>query len=180
MPSKTPLTEALRSLLAQAPSMPVAALQAATGMSQASVSMALGQLGAAVHKLGAARSTRYALSQPILGLPAQQALHWCDPLANSTLFGRLTLLHSGDVHVRGPSGSQWLAQRALPWFLVWSVPQVLYIAANHITDPPGAFVLGSMYPISSTDPAIPASDPAALAAHYDQLATRSGQHLPAG
>lgn len=63
---------------------------------------------------------------------------------------------------------------------VWSVPQVLYIAANHITDPPGAFVLGSMYPISSTDPAIPASDPAALAAHYDQLATRSGQHLPAG
>ena len=116
MPSKTPLTEALRSLLAQAPSMPVAALQAATGMSQASVSMALGQLGAA-------RSTRYALSQPILGLPAQQALHWCDPRANSTLFGRLTLLHSGDVHVRGPSGSQWLAQRALPWFLSSLRPQ---------------------------------------------------------
>jgi HipA-like C-terminal domain len=205
MPSEFPLADALRSLLAQAPSMSSAALQAATGMSQASVSMALGQLGAAVHKLGAARSTRYALTQPILGLPAQQALHWCDPLANSTLFGQLTLLHSGDVHVRGPSGGQWLAQRALPWFLsslrpqgflgrqythlrpdfpadpdLWSVPQVLYIAANHITDPPAAFVLGSMSPTSSTAPAIPANDPAALAARYDQLAARSGQNLPAG
>ncbi len=200
-----PLAEIVHRLLAQAPSMSAAALQTATGMSQASVSMALGQLGTAVHKLGAARSTRYALTQPILGLAAQQSLHWSDPQTHTTLFGQLTLLHSGDVYVSGPSGSQWLATRTLPWFLAglrpqgflgqhythlrpdfppdpdaWSVPQVLYMATNHITDPPGAFVLGNMLSEGRTGAAIAAGDPTALAAHYDQLATYSGQNLPAG
>jgi hypothetical protein len=38
-------------------------LQSATGKSQPSISLALGKLGSEVCKLGAARSTRYALTQ---------------------------------------------------------------------------------------------------------------------
>jgi HipA-like C-terminal domain len=197
------LPETLRALLAQADSLPAAQLQASTGMSQASVSMALSQLGLAVHKLGAARSTRYALTQPILGLAAQQPVRYGADAGNG-LFGLLTLLHNGDVHVRGPGRSEWLGHNALPWFLSslrpqgflgreytklrpdfppdpddWTVPQVLYMAANHVIESPGAFDIGvnrSVY----VDPSVDARDTTQLAALYDTLASHAGQGLPAG
>jgi hypothetical protein len=201
--SNIDLIETLRSLLAQADSLSAAQLQAATGMSQASVSNALGQLGAAVHKLGAARSTRYALTQPILGLAAQQPVRYGAEVGNG-LFGLLTLLHNGDVHVRGPGRAQWLGHKALPWFLSslrpqgflgreytklrpdfppdpddWTVPQVLYVAVNHVKESPGAFDIGvnrSVY----IGPSVDARDATQLAALYDSLASHAGQGLPAG
>ena len=50
--------------------MTVAQLRAATGKSQPSLSLAIAKLSNRVCKLGAARSTRYAVTQPMLGLPA--------------------------------------------------------------------------------------------------------------
>lgn len=197
------LTETLRSLLAQADSMSAAQLQAATGMSQASVSNALNQLGTAVHKLGAARSTRYALTQSILGLSAQQPVH-NGANAGGDLFGMLTLLHNGDVHVRGPRRSEWLGHNALPWFLSslrpqgflgreyaklrpdfppdpddWTVPQVLYMAANHVAQSPGAFDIGTQRS-ASVGPSVDGRDAGQRAATYDTIAKQAGQGLPAG
>ncbi len=201
--SEISLPEILRSLLAQAPSLSAAQLQMATGMSQASVSMALSQLGPSVHKLGAARSTRYALTQSILGLPAQQPVRY-GAAVSGELFGMLTLLHSGDVHVRGPKRTEWLGRNALPWFLSsqrpqgflgreytklrpdfppdpddWNVPQVLYMAVNHIKESPGAFDIGddrNVYVGRSADE----HDTAQISALYDALAAHAGQGLPAG
>ena len=70
------LTEHLRALLAHGGACTAQQLQSATGKSQPSISLALGKLGSDVCKLGAARSTRYALTRPILGVPAQQTLTW--------------------------------------------------------------------------------------------------------
>jgi DNA-binding transcriptional regulator GbsR (MarR family) len=51
-------------------------LQAATGMSQSSISLALTSLGDKVCRMGAARSTRYAATKDILGLAAKQSSHF--------------------------------------------------------------------------------------------------------
>jgi hypothetical protein len=160
-----------------------------------------------VCKLGAARSTRYALTRPILGLAAQQALYWTAEDGAAQIFGQLSLLRSGDVHVRSaapqPAG-EWLGNKALPWFLeglrpqgflgrqytalrpdfppdpdAWSTEQVLYIAANHATDPPGALELGAASGGALANRTLHSDDPL-LASHYDTLAAQTGSTLPAG
>ena len=167
--SKIDLTNHLRALLAQGGVRTARQLQDATGKSQPSISLALARLGAEVCKLGAARSTRYALAQPILGLAARQPLTWTTPTGLQQSFGELTFLRSGQVHVRTLQGLDWLgAPGELPWFLQalrpqgflgrqltrlrpdypadpdqWSTEQVLYMATNHANDPPGALHLGS-------------------------------------
>ncbi len=221
-PVDSPLINSLLGLLPQSPALSAAQLQAATGKSQPSISLALQALGSRVCKLGAARSTRYALTQPILGLPAQQSLYWTGDNGAVQAFGTLSFLHNGDVHVRSaaqlphslPTAPQrsgqpptpvgeWLGNKALPWFLAglrpqgflgrqytalrpdfppdpdaWTTEQVLYIAANHATDPPGALELGARRStpagdhLSSVDPLLPT--------HYDALATQTGTRLPAG
>ena len=133
---KVTLADQLLLLLKSEQSLSAAQLQAATGKSQASLSLALKRLGAQVHKLGAARSTRYALTQDILGLPASQDLFWggggagCSGSgggsggSGATLqrFGTLTFLHQAALHVR--SGQHdWLTQGRLPWFLTSLQPQ---------------------------------------------------------
>ena len=134
-------------------------LQAATGKSQPSISLALNKLGAEVCKLGAARSTRYALTAPILGLPARQNLTWTTPDGRLQTFGDLCFLQGGQVYVRsrmnGKKAADWLSPVGqLPWFLqtlrpdfpadpdTWRTEQVLYMAINHTGDPPGALNLG--------------------------------------
>ena len=95
--SKFSLSDKLHALLKHAPSLSSLELQAATGKSQASISLGLKQLGAQVVKLGAARSTRYALTQDILGLPASHELLWNGPdlLGDvSQRFGSLTYLQN--------------------------------------------------------------------------------------
>ena len=247
------LLDRLHSLLAQAPALSAAQLQAATGKSQPSISLALQALGHRVCKLGAARSTRYALTQPIFGLPAQQSLYWTGDDGVVQAFGNLSFLHNGDVHVRSaapqrpslPTALQrpdlpaspatqargeWLGNKGLPWFLAglrpqgflgrqytalrpdfpsdpdaWTTEQVLYIAANHATDPPGALELGTRRsaPAGASRGNVASSlgapsgefgggvsgalgsgllnstDPL-LPTHYDALAAQTGTRLPAG
>ncbi|MES2948228.1 MAG: HipA domain-containing protein [Pseudomonadota bacterium] len=124
------LTEHIRALLAQGGTFTAQQLQAATGKSQPSISLALNKLGADVCKLGAARSTRYALAQPILGLPAHQTLTWTTPDGRRQTFGNLHFLQGGQVVVRcqmdgrNAKGAEWLSPSGqLPWFLQTLRPQ---------------------------------------------------------
>jgi hypothetical protein len=201
-----PFQTALRQLLTQSLELTAAQLQAATGMSQSSISMALkamglGQQGGAVARLGAARSTRYALTHHIQGLPAQHNLVCEGSDGVLRHFGELTYLSGNRVHVR--SGRQeWLAQGALPWFLTplqpqgflgrelarlrpdfpadperWSLAQVLYFAVNHVRDASGAFAVEG--PAGSAPAAVRAVAQS-LADACDQLASQVGSSLPAG
>ncbi len=196
------LTGQVRALLTSGAPLTARQLQSATGKSQPSISLALAKLGFEVRKLGAARSTRYALTQPILGLPAQQTLTWTTPDGRMQTFGSLCFLRGGQVVVRTPQGADWLgAPGELPWFLQtlrpqgflgrqltrlrpdfptdpdrWRAEQVLYMAINHVGDPPGALHLGVTMgrlmheaPLALTD----------RAAHYDTLAEAVTKTLPA-
>ena len=198
----TGLVDHLRALLAQGNPLTALQLQRATGKSQPSISLALAKLGSEVCKLGAARSTRYALTQPILGLPAQQTLTWTTPDGLMQTFGSLCFVRGGQVYVRTPQGAHWLgAPGELPWFLQtlrpqgflgrqltrlrpdfpadpdsWRIEQVLYMAINHAGDPPGALNMGE------TMGRIMHEAPLALpdrAVHYDTLAEAVTKTLPA-
>ena len=196
------LLDAVRALLAQAADMSAAQLRSATGKSQSSISLALLGLGKEVQKLGAARSTRYALTQHILGLAASQAVSLTSGAGDIHDFGVLTFLQSNRVHVRGPGSLECLATARLPWFLTplqpqgflgrelarlrpdfpadpehWSLAQVLYMAVNHQSDPPGAFQLGGVRGqlIAETP-----QDVSLRLAHYDELTRNIDKRLPAG
>ncbi len=199
----TRLAEQIADLLRQSPTVTSQALQQSTGKSQASISLALGQLGGQVCKLGAARSTRYALARPILGLPARQPLFLTRPNGHIEHFGRLTQLNNSQVHVRNATGQEWLSQpRQLPWFLqslrpqgflgrqytrlrpdfpadpdAWTAEQVLYLAVNHIQEPPGAFQVGEV--MGRIVPEAPV-DLGARALHYEGLVRNVQTALPAG
>jgi hypothetical protein len=198
--TKIPLTDHVRALLMQAPSLSAAQLQAATGKSQASISLALQQLGTQVHKLGAARSTRYALTQEILGLSAHHELIWNGPGDMPSRFGSLTYLQNDRLHVKSGQHA-WQSQGDLPWFLTplrpqgflgrelararpdfpndpddWTFAQVLYMAINHVNDPIGAFFIDSVETSNFSAP----NDSAQLTDHYDHLAASIGAGLPAG
>ena len=190
-------------LLRLSPSVTSQTLQSVTGKSQASISLALGQLGDQVCKLGAARSTRYALARPILGLPASQRLFLTQRNGAIEHFGRLTQLNNSQVHVRSATGQEWLSQPGqLPWFLqtlrphgflgrqyirlrpdfpadpdVWTAEQALYLAVNHIQEPPGAFQVGEM--MGRIVPEAPI-DLEARALHYESLVQNIQTALPAG
>ena len=195
------LPSQLRALLLRDGLLSARALQTATGKSQPSISMALAALGDEVHKLGAARSTRYALAQSILGLPARQSIRLDGPHPDQGTFGSLTMLHGNRVHVRGPRQQQWLADAALPWWLSplqaqgflgrqfarlrpdfspdpehWSLLQTLYMAANHLSDPPGAFSLGAANLQTGSHDTLAAND----GVGFDRLAERASDALPAG
>lgn len=200
--SELALSEQLRTLLAQGGIRTAQQLQTATGKSQPSISLALAKLGTTVCKLGAARSTRYALTQDILGLPAQQTLTWTTPEGYPQTFGNLYFLHTGQVYVRSLQGADWLsAPGQLPWFLhplrpqgflgrqlirlrpdfpadpdTWRIEQVLYMAVNHAGDPPGALQLGDT--MGRLVPEAPEYGPS-QAAHFDNLAQAISQTLPA-
>ena len=194
------LPEQVAALLLSNGAMTVAQLQLATGKSQPSLSLAITRLGERVCKLGAARSTRYALAQPILGLPASQPLTLTTAQGDLLAFGKLTYLQGQQTHVRAAHGKErlvkeWLpVANKLPWFLeplrpqgflgrqlvrlaphlptdpdAWSAEQVLYMAALHAADPPGAFGLGEYAGWHQVD----------TPAHYDTFARSSGSGLPA-
>ncbi len=194
------LSDHLRALLAQASPLTATQLQRATGKSQPSISLALSKLGPEVHKLGAARSTRYALTQSILGLDAAQPVHLAGPHTDQGLFGTLVLLRGNLVHVRGPRNSEWLADGTLPWWLSslrpqgfigrqfarlrpdyasdpdqWTLAQVLYMAANHLPNPPGAFAIGQQKPAYGAT--ITHADRGAT---FDRLADAAADNLPTG
>ncbi len=199
----SPLASQIAALLSANASLSAPELQSATGKSQPSISLAIAQLGDRVCKLGAARSTRYALTKDILGLPADQSLHFTDEVGRISEFGTLTQLHNRQIVVRAKSGRQWIsAPGELPWFLqplrpqgflgrqylqlrpdfpndpeTWTTEQALYIAANHAADPPGALGLGEITGRQLLETPVEIS---ARALHYDKLAAAVGNTLPAG
>jgi HipA-like C-terminal domain len=178
-------------------------LQAATGMSQKSISLALTSIGEQVCRMGAARSTRYAATKDILGLAAKQPFFINTAQAESTQFGQLTHLQDGSIFAETLVGDKtWLsAPNKLPWFLrplqpqgflgrmykqlrpdfpddpaTWTAAQTLYLAINHITHPPGAITIGSQTQL--TVPFAPVEATSRLL-YYDATAVNIGKTLPA-
>lgn len=197
-----PLPEQVAALLLSNGAMTVAQLRAATGKSQPSISLAISSLEGRVCKLGAARSTRYALTQPILGLPASQPITLTTEQGQLLDFGDLTFLQGQQTHVRAAPGTQWLTDKnKLPWFLeplrpqgflgrqlvrlaphlpadpdAWNAEQVLYMAALHAGDPPGAFSLGPVMGRLISDAP---SNHVDRATYYDAMARGISSTLPA-
>ena len=184
-----------------------AALQAALGRSQPTVSRLLA--GTSTHwvALGAGRRTRYALPQTLLGQPAQQALHAVDEQARLVRWGTLSFLRGERLHVQA-QGIDLLLQGRLPWFLAplraegfigrqqardlaawglpsnpeqWSLEQTLF-AALRLPDAPGALVLGDG--LGSFVAAITAANAPGVAPapepDWDTLAAATDRTLPAG
>jgi hypothetical protein len=182
-------------------------LQSLLAKSQPTISRLLRDLGSQVVTLGAGRTTRYAVPQPILGLSPRQPLHWIDATSTAQPWGALTLLHGGRVHVAAPGldvltapGEPW------PWFLAplraqgflgrllgqqlaglgfdtnpdrWTTEQALY-AATRLPDAPGALVLGDALAQPVQPVTVDTADPTARAAAYDTLAADVAATLPAG
>jgi hypothetical protein len=188
----------LLGLLTESEPMSAQQLAGHAQMSQPTVSRTIAALGDRVVKLGAARSTRYALKKDILGLPATHDLVWNGPDSDGTMpwqFGQLTYLQDDWLHVR--SGThEWLTKGRLPWFLTplqpkgylgralaktqkqlpsdpskWSLAQVLHTAVTYIHDPIGALFIGSVEMSSWAAP----SDPTQLGGHLDLLAAQAEQ-----
>jgi HipA-like C-terminal domain len=197
---KIDLSEAVATLLARGEPLTAAQLAAATGKSPSSISLAIKALGDRVHRIGAARSTRYALKQDILGLQAQQRLCWEDGVGMQHDWGELIFLHADRLHTRSPN-QDWLTHGVLPWFLTpmrargflgrgytrirpdfpsdpenWSLAQILYIAAQYQTDPPGAF---SISPLEGRIVDEVGTSIAQRLEQYDVSAKQIGSTLPA-
>lgn len=197
---KIELAEILVALLARGEPLSAAQLALATGKSQSSISLALQKLGDRVHRIGAARSTRYALKKDILGLSAQQAVLWPGRKGQPQNWGQLTFLQNNWLHVRSGK-DEWLSNGRLPWFLsplapqgflgrelarhapnfppdpqAWSLAQILYSAISLIHDPPGAFFL-NRYQTQTL--AVP-QDGSPLGDHYDLLVKAMDGGFPVG
>ncbi len=189
--AKDTLHTALRFTLSQRGVADAAALTAALGISQPTLSRALAGLGAEVTLLGAGRRTRYAWPQPILSRAAQQALHWVHEDGRFERFGTLQFIAGGRLHLAGP-GLDMLGQGSLPWLLAplrgegyigrlhaqalapngldrdpgrWPLEHQLF-AALHAHDAPGAIVLGE--PVPQAAPTV--HGPADLDRLVDELA----------
>jgi hypothetical protein len=197
-----PLAEQVAALLLSNGATTVAQLRAATGKSQPSISLAISSLAVRVCRLGAARSTRYALTQPILGLPASQLITLTTEQGQLLEYGDLTFLHGQQTYVRATQGTQWLTDKnKLPWFLeplrpqgflgrqlvrlapnlpadpdAWNAEQVLYMAVQHAGDPPGAFNLG---PVMGRFFSEAPSTHVDRSAYYDVMARGIGSSMPA-
>jgi len=175
-----------------------AQLQQALGKSQATVSRLLTAADASVLVLGRARRTRYALPEPLLGLPAEQDLYWIDEGGRAHRWGRVASLVGGQAHVLA-EGIDHITSR-LPWFLAplrsegflgralarrlaahgldanperWRLHHALF-AALHTPDAPGALVLGE--PQSVALPELPAARGVAL----DGLSGGAAKTFPLG
>ena len=123
---KIDLSEAVAALLARGEPLTAAQLAAATQKSISSISLAVQKLGDRVQRIGAARSTRYALKKDILGLAPQQALRWFGEPNMGFATAHFTHLAGGWLHVvcqtNGGKSQEWLGQQ-LPWFLSTLRPQ---------------------------------------------------------
>jgi HipA-like C-terminal domain len=202
--AKIDLVEAVIALLARGEPLTAAQLAVATGRSQSSISLAIKALGDRVHRIGAARSTRYALKKDILGLASQQKLRWLGEGGTGFALAHFTYLAGDWLHVvcQASDGRsrEWLSQQ-LPWFLStlrpqgylgrklarwlphlpsdpeqWSLAQLLH-CLTHISDSIGAVSLLSI----STRPARPRITALAQRdAQFDAWASEDAAQLSAG
>jgi HipA-like C-terminal domain len=203
--TKVDLSESVAALLARGEPLTAAQLAAATQKSVSSISLAVQKLGDRVHRIGAARSTRYALKKDISGLAAQQKLRWLGNQNHGFASAHFTYLAGDWLHVVGHTKDgrhqEWLTQHQLPWFLStlkpqgflgrklalwlphlpsdpahWSLAQLLH-SLTRISDPIGAVAVLST-------PARPAhlriASLAQRDAQFDSLASEDQTLPPAG
>jgi hypothetical protein len=174
--------------LARRGAMTSAEIQKHFGASQPTVSRLLASLDDELILMGAARSTRYALAEPIGKFAAQQPIFRIDADGFSHRLGTLSFLAKSEIHVGG-DGVNLLFEPArdqqLPWFLsglkaqgflgrilaknlagedidsnpeTWDTRASL-IAALHTHDAPGALLIGNNA-TKGTTPVIPGIEPA--------------------
>ncbi len=174
-----------------------AELQGLLGKSQPTLARLLGALAPRLLTLGAGRRTRYALPQTIAGRAAVQPLHWVHEDGRIEAWGTLSFVAGQRVHLSAP-GIDAQAVGALPWWLAplrgegfigrllaarlapqgldrdparWPLEHQL-LAALHMSDAPGALVLGE--PTATAAAPLPDGDA------YDALAEDVAATLPAG
>lgn len=133
--------ERLRALLKMQP-LDAASLSQRLGISQPSVSRLLAQAGADVIRIGAARSTRYALARNIPGLPDELPIFMVAQDGSSTAFGQLRLLQS-DWYVFTPADG--------------AAPQLILGLPFWLQDLRPQGFLGRLIPSMHPDLALPAS-----------------------
>jgi DNA-binding transcriptional ArsR family regulator len=202
---KIDLSEAVAALLARGEPLTAGQLATATGKSASSISLAIKALGDRVHRMGAARSTRYALKKDILGLSAQQKLRWLGNNGTGFAAAQITYLVGDWLHVVCQANNgrtrEWLTQHQLPWFLStlkpqgylgrklarwlpqlpsdpaqWSLAQLLF-SLQHISDPIGAVDMLS----PTARPAHPRiTSLSERDAAFDALANEDTAQLPVG
>jgi hypothetical protein len=203
-PAALPLDEQIAALLGRGEPLTAAQLAAATGKSQASISLAIGRLGERVCKIGAARSTRYGWVKDILGLPGRQQLVWLGGIAHAWDLAQLTYLAGDWLYIRG-DGFETLTRSKLPWFLTplqpqgflgrelarmrpdfpsdpdaWSLAQVLHTAASGMRDPPGAITFAdSDSGFSSSGTWVVPDDLSERTLHFERLVSLVQQGTPA-
>jgi hypothetical protein len=191
----------LIALLMRRGPMTSAQLQRELGKSQPTVSRLLQASAPQVLTLARGKSARYALPQRIMGLAAQQPLHWVDEDGRVQAWGELSFAQGGRVHVQA-EGVDVLVAGGLPWFLSplrvqgflgrllarrlapfgldgdpqrWRIEQILF-AAHEVLDPPGALLFGERRPVPERQ-LIEAHE---VAQRYDELAADVAATLPAG
>lgn len=188
-----------------------AQLQQVLGKSQPTLSRLLARLAqqqladgqAPLVVLGRQRSARYALAQPLLGLPGQQALTWTDETGQRLPWGQLTHLGQERLHLQA-DGIDLVTTGRLPWLLAplrlqgflgrlwartvqgsgydanperWRLDQLLAMLLRQVHDLPGAIALGdALAPAPASAPA----NEAALPAFLDAQAAGVASSLPAG
>jgi hypothetical protein len=180
-------------------------LQKHFGVSQPKISRLLASLEDALIFMGAARSSRYALAEPIGNHPAQQPIFLIDAQGLPHRLGTLSFLAKSHIHIGG-EGVDMLFEpvrdKQLPWFLSglkaegflgrilakklanedidsnperWDARASL-IAALHTQDAPGALLLGNDA-TKGVVPIIPNREPDAV---LDTAALDVASTLPTG
>ena len=171
-------------------------------ISQPTLSRAMTALGERVCRIGAARATRYALTQDILGLPATQDILFTNQQGQIDAWGQLTYLHRPSVFAKTVRGDSFRPAPQLPWFLTplrpqgflgrqyarlrpdfpsdperWSLAQTLYMIIQHAHNAPGAFDVGQIEGRLVDEVS---TEAAQRLVQYDSMAVEVSQAFPAG
>jgi hypothetical protein len=182
-------------------------IQAALKLSQASVSRLVALLSDEVVKLGAGRSTLYAVAKPIGRYAAQQPIWLVNEAGGVTRIGTLTHLGKSQIHIAAAGVNTLFSTSAkseLPWYLTplraqgflgqvlakglaahdvdsnperWGTAEIL-LSALFTHDAPGALLLGDSALKTATAPRqLPQEG---LGAALDEFAQDVAQHQSAG
>jgi HipA-like C-terminal domain len=202
--SNIPLVDRLTALLLNSGALAAREICQKLGISQPTLSRAIADLGDSICRMGAARSTRYALSKDILGWPARQPIVFTEAHGNLQAWGELTYLRPNGTFAKTKGGEWFSAAGRLPWFLMplrpqgflgrqyararadfppnpddWSLAQTLLIITQHAHNAPGAFGLGQTGFAGRLVDAVSAAVADRLT-QYDAAAVNASQTLPLG
>lgn len=124
-------TQQIEALLRERGPLPAAALAAALGISQPTISRALALMGERVVRLGRARAARYALARGIARAGSRWPLYRIQPDGQAETMGELRALHGDGYHFEAAKGMSAFLHGdfadglfpGLPWFLDDQRPQ---------------------------------------------------------